>query len=227
MKSRHARLDVYQMTTAYHEAGHAVVAHRVGASIEEMYIYRTRGTGDWSEWKGEVKLTRDSIDLAHSRRVAAAGPLAEAKCLAEWQYGDEVQFDDEKDFRRLASRLLSHDYANLEYEVFGFVVDGMPVTAGIILLDDDIDKVKIQPAPSADEIANILAELAGELDDMPVWHAVTRLADKLCESKIDTIQNAGADVRREIKVLDVGSLIDSFLEDPACCFWRSQSNQRQ
>lgn len=69
-------------TAAYHEAGHAVVAHRLGGEVVACTI-----EGDDAEFAGGVTVRWYDVSAAERTRrsalVALAGPLAEARWRGE------------------------------------------------------------------------------------------------------------------------------------------------
>lgn len=184
------------LSAAHHEAGHAVVSHKLGCIINEIEIHfedsRNRWEGTYRHrLANEAAIFQIPQLLQKGAQVAVAGVLAQAKYDVAAEYDEDIHFDDANNlsewfsFFRDKTRTeenpgsltilfaFSKDGQRSQHEVDGRQFGGADCQA----FNQCIDQVAgISPD-------DLITEVLVFLDDDDTWSLIDRLAVELSNSE--------------------------------------------
>jgi hypothetical protein len=166
--------------TAYHEAGHAVVACALGADVGTVAI-----EGDK---EGEVTSNVKGLTLPQKIKVAFAGPLAETKHRAAREWATQVRFDlsdpmtdvvrlvREPEYIECSSCILRACFITAAGEPKSFIVNDPNVFSDF---DEDDVISRLASHLGGGEEQQLLKETRELLDQPAVWAQVRTVAEEL------------------------------------------------
>ena len=193
--------------TAYHEAGHAVVAHHLKAKLGGIRLERENAPAGWSNWEGSTDIGRCGLDQDTRMRTALAGPLAEAKFRAIAEYGvpgnQIVQFDHhdpESPFVRAVREWGSEGNITTE---FHFTICNDRRKVSMEIFEDDLHFLKPKQT-STDEhmLHSAVSEVRGLLDHPTTWQAVEALAQRILALKAICVERVEMDGQQVVEFIN-------------------------
>ena len=172
-------IDVQRATTAYHEAGHIVMAHSLQIAVGGVTLERQMTNGVWREWSGNAETGVRSNNTGAIRQIAMAGPFAELKYQALLEGNSAVTFDLRDDLLTLCQRLSTWNGGNVDFVLVAFLASTGPVSVTLPkLLHDDIAKLigLANVRPSDQEIVEVLRNVREFLNEPNWWNGIDRVA---------------------------------------------------
>lgn len=166
------------MPTAIHEFGHAVIAHILGLepqAVRAVCIAEEKGPF----WSGKFIPDRNEGNASTQRRIALAGPFAEAKWLAMKRLGEPLTFRTDERWSTLVAP--SDSASQLLVDICLVTASGTQ-SQSIMVLPCDLQRW-IEAAGTPDERLNDINWLLNELDKPNVWSTINELAIALLSSR--------------------------------------------
>lgn len=169
--------------SAYHEAGHAVVARASGVDVRDLYVWHEKGSAGWlDEWWGNTVIGRDITDEVN-RAIAVAGFLAEALYLSLADVEDIVYPRLHESFGELAKALLGREPGdNLTVSVSVQTGDQIR-TIGLEVFSEDLDRLFAGAAHRPQDDIEAALQTAGVRLNTS-WPIVIKVAKHLIEGKL-------------------------------------------
>jgi hypothetical protein len=187
-------MDSQREIVCYHEAGHAVVAFSHGAQFQEVCIEQDKGphASEWSEWCGDVRGVSKETNLLVRTCIAWAGPLAEAKFLADWKApGSKFANLTGNTFVEQVLRWDEEDGGNLSLKL-EFENAGNRTPEKVEVLEGDIKMLR-GDSPDEKIISEALARTKDLLDQSQVWAFVLALGKHLIQQEVTRINRVSVD----------------------------------
>ncbi len=172
-------------TTAYHEAGHAVIADYYRVWTDGIRMERDEID---SSWNGALRIDRALANPEVSIPIGIAGPLAEAKFMATCRMNDDVKFAIRDNMSSLASDIVAwNDRDEIEHQV-SFVSDKSEEKFAVNF-SDDIARLKKSRVPLyTGTLITAFFDVRKLFDDNTHWKLVKVLANHLVTQPARRVQ---------------------------------------
>ncbi|KAA0139168.1 hypothetical protein FYZ48_11040 [Gimesia chilikensis] len=198
--------DKEMLSAAFHEAGHAIVAHKLGIEIQDIEIHFSE---ERNRWEGSFRPADDcgndfpsqNEDITMKRngaKVAVAGMLVQSKHNAMTETNQDLRFSSNnkiadwylffQDTKRTdtdpGSIFVTYEFGDASSRTIE--VDG-----SLFGKADRLSLLQYHAFENAESDTDFILEVIEEIDEFTTWKQIEKLASALCEVNEDGVRKLG------------------------------------
>ncbi|MFI4848410.1 MAG: hypothetical protein ACIAZJ_04895 [Gimesia chilikensis] len=198
--------DKEMLSAAFHETGHAIVAHKLGIQVQHIEIHfndeRIRWEGSFRPDHGNGLLSqKEDVNMKRNRaKVAVAGILVQSKHKAMTETNQDLRFSSKnniadwylffQDMERTdtdpGSIFITYEFSDgsaRTFEVDGSLFGGA----------DRQSLLQYSGLEEADRDTGFISEVIEEIDKVTTWKQIEKIAYALCELNEDGVRQLAKD----------------------------------